>query len=72
MALSSSVVETITQRVAKDYPEMRGVRPAITADGDRYSLVYKTVVATPAGKLPRVVRVVADEKGRVLRMSTSK
>jgi hypothetical protein len=72
MSLPSSIVDVISQRVASEYPEMRGIRPAVSAEGGRYSLVYKTAVSTPAGKLSRIVRVVADEKGKVLRMSTSK
>jgi hypothetical protein len=72
MALASNVVETIHQRVIREYPEMRGVRPTITAEGNRFSLVFRGRVSTPAGELVRIVRVVADEKGHVLRMSTSK
>jgi hypothetical protein len=51
---------------------MRGVRPSITSGDKRCTLIYKARVQTPAGPMARVVRVVADENGRVVRISTSK
>jgi hypothetical protein len=72
MALASNIVDAISNSVGKDYPEMRGCRPTITTEGNRYSLTYRTRVSTPAGSLSRIVRVVADETGRIIRMSTSK
>jgi|WetSurMetagenome_2_1015567.scaffolds.fasta_scaffold1162514_1 hypothetical protein len=72
MGLASNIVETINQRVIREYPEMRGCRPSITSEKERYTLLYRSRVSTPAGDLARVVRVVADERGHILRMSTSK
>jgi hypothetical protein len=72
MPLSKEAVEKINQRVNKEYPETTGCRPVISAEGNRFSLVYRVRVATPAGGMTRIIRVVADESGRVLRLSTSK
>jgi hypothetical protein len=72
MALASGVIESITQRVVREYPEMRGSKPTITSEKTRYSLVFRGKVATPAGDLSRQVRVVVDENGHILRMSTTK
>ncbi len=72
MSIESSAVEKISQRVFREYPEMRGVRPSITSGEKRCTLIYKARVQTPAGPMARVVRVVADENGRVVRISTSK
>jgi hypothetical protein len=72
MSIDNSAVEKISQRVTREYPEMCGVRPSISSGEKRSTLVYKTTVQTPAGPMARVVRVVADEHGRVVRMSTSK
>ena len=72
MALDSSEMEKINQRVYREYPEMRGVRPAVTAGGGHHTLVYKAMIQTPAGPMQRVVRVVADDNGRIERLSTSK
>ena len=72
MTLDSGAMEKINQRVIREYPEMRGVRPSVASSGDRYTLTFKGTVDTPAGKMARIVRVVADAGGRVLRISTSK
>jgi hypothetical protein len=71
-AMDSATVEKISQRVCRQYPEMRGARPSVAGSGEQYTLVYRAKVETPAGPMARIVRVVADGKGRVLRMSTSK
>ncbi|MBN1438356.1 MAG: hypothetical protein JW929_03015 [Anaerolineales bacterium] len=72
MGIEPSVVEAVNKRVYREYPEMRGARPSVSQAGNRCTLVYKAQVKTPAGPMARVVRVVADEKGRILRISTSK
>jgi hypothetical protein len=72
MAIENSAVEKINQRVYREYPEMRGARPSVSQGENRCTLVYKAKVQTPAGSMSRVVRVVADENGRVVRISTSK
>jgi hypothetical protein len=72
MALDSSAVEKINQRVYREYPEMRGARPSVSSAGKGYSLVYKATVQTPAGPMARVVRALTDEHGKVTRLSTSK
>ena len=72
MAVDNSAVEKINQRVYREYPEMRGTRPSVSQGENPCTLVYKASVHTPAGPMARVVRVVADEHGRVVRVSTSK
>ena len=72
MTLENTAVEKINQRVYREYPEMRGTRPSVVSGEKRCTLVYKTRVQTPAGTMTRVVRVVADEHGRIVRISTSK
>ena len=72
MALESDAQDKINKRVYRDYPEMNGTKPTVSAEGDRYTLTYRGKVSTPAGPLSRIVRVVADASGKVLRMSTSK
>jgi hypothetical protein len=72
MTIENSTFEKINQQVYREYPEMRGARPSVTQGEKRCTLVYKGKVQTPAGILPRVVRVVTDENGRIVRISTSK
>ena len=74
--MNNSVVEQISSKVYQQFPETTGVKPQIkTQKGDPgvYLLLFKTEARMATGrKLKRVVRVVADDSGQVLKMSTSK
>ena len=76
--MEQSAVEKVSRKVAKQFPEMKGRKPLIKSQSSgkkemRFVLTYKANVELPGGRnLRRVVRVVADEKGKVIRMSTSK
>jgi len=77
MALSSAIVERINARVYREYPELRGVAPTVGSQSGggrtQYALTYRGKVRTQSGAtLPRQVRVVADERGQILKISTSK
>jgi hypothetical protein len=72
MGLDADAIEKINQRVYREYPELSGARPGVAESGGRYTLTYKGTVDTPAGRMARIVRVSADETGRVTRISTSK
>ncbi len=76
--MDKSTISKLTKQVTGKFPEMEGVRPSLRRKGDthngaQYELTFKGCAKLPGGKtMRRVVRVVADEKGRILRMSTSK
>jgi len=77
--VSDELVSKVSRQVTKTFPEMRGVRPTVkreTGGGDddpRYLLTYKGKADLPGGKtLSRIVRVVADDHGRIIRISTSR
>ncbi len=72
-------IAKITQKVTNTYPEMRGAKPSLRkrdSTGSKphcYVLTYKGQVSLPGSKtMKRVVRVVVDHKGKIVRMSTSK
>jgi hypothetical protein len=77
MSLNNSQVDTISKQVYQKFPELKGVSPQVQTQSapktlgasEHFLLVFK-------GKTPqnivRVVRVTADGKGRVLKMSTSR
>ena len=72
-------LDDIRREVAKKFPEMEGVKPSVKAQsgpngsGDQYLLTFKGKADLPGGrKMNRIVRVVADERGRIIKMSTSK
>jgi hypothetical protein len=78
VGLPSQLVERISARVYREYPELSGARPSISPQSGaggraQYALVYRGKARTQSGALlPRQVRVLADERGQILRISTSK
>jgi hypothetical protein len=71
-------IAKVTRQVVHTFPEMDGVAPSVRGqsgrtDVDQYVLTYKGKASLPGGKtLTRIVRVVADDRGRIIRISTSR
>jgi hypothetical protein len=79
MDMDRDAIEKVNRKVSRQFPEMKSVHPSIKAESNAskskksFSLTYKGKANLPNGRtISRVVRVVADENGKVLRMSTSK
>ncbi len=74
--MKKEAVEKVTRTVVRQFPELDGVRPAVKSDkggDDRYQITFKGAAKLPEGKtMKRIVRVVANAKGDVIRMSTSR
>ncbi|MGD8813530.1 MAG: hypothetical protein PVI78_03545 [Anaerolineales bacterium] len=75
--MDRDLIQQINRKVVKRFPEMQGVRPTMkreqTRSGLRFRLTYKGRVEIPGGRtMKRVTHVLVDERGKVLRMSTSK
>jgi hypothetical protein len=77
--MDQDVVKRISNKVAKQFPELKGKKPTVRQHSKsakkklKFEFTYKGKVELPGGRrLPRIVRVVADEKGKIIRMSTSK
>ena len=75
--MKKSTIDRLSKQVAKKFPEMDGVRPVVreqkapSSGDEQYLLTYKGFNSLPNGKkMKRIVRVVADERGQVLKMST--
>ncbi len=73
------IVRSVSQEVARKFPEMAGVRPTIkeqkskSGDVAQFLLTYKGKAELPGGKtIKRIVRVVANERGQIKKISTSK
>jgi len=68
----------ITKKVAQQFPEIEGAKPSIrkerTPTGQiQFVLTYRGKASLPGGRtMQRVVRVIVNESGRVIKMSTSK
>lgn len=77
--MNRSTIAKINRQVSRDFPEMKDINPTVRrrpqpkAGDQRYTLTYKGKAELPGGRfLNRIVRVVADEQGHILRISTSK
>lgn len=77
--MKSKAVSQITHQVVDQFPELNGVKPAVRRQdtpgngASQFLLTYKGVAELPGGKqMKRIVRVVADEDGHVIRISTSR
>jgi hypothetical protein len=80
--MKRTLVNTISQEIYRRFPEFSGVRPRVREQPQAFStriqrqtylLTYQTNARLANGKsLPRWIRVVADEKGKVLKISTSR
>ena len=70
-------IDKISEQVYKKHPDLKGVKPKIAPrEGDVSAdtlLVFEKKVPGPGGKsINRIVRAVADEKGKIKKISTSK
>jgi len=81
MSLSTAQIDSIARRVYGQFPDVKGARPNVQPQASakmpnspqRFVLTFKSAGSGPGGKsIPRIVRVVADERGKVLKISTSR
>lgn len=86
MTLNSSQLDAIAKHVYRQFPELKGAPPAVQSqplpagaktlaagEKQRYVVTFKTTGRAADGHtLARVVRVVADDRGKILKVSTSK
>lgn len=82
MGLTVSQIDTIAKQVYRQFPEVQDSRPAVQSQpgaktvasaDDRFVLTFKGRGEGPGGKsIARIVRVVADERGKILKISTSR
>jgi hypothetical protein len=77
--MDQQALKKVTRKVARQFPELKDARPAIkrqVAAGngkEQYVLTFKGKAELPGGRsIKRIVRVIADSSGNVIRMSTSK
>ncbi len=82
MSLSSAQIDAIARQVYRQFPEIKEARPQVQnqagaktpgVDGSRFVLTFKGKGQSPGGQsILRIVRVVADARGKVLKISTSR
>lgn len=72
--MDNRVKSSICTEVYRQFPEVKGNSPEVKSmPGEKFQLVFHGKVKTEDGKsLNRTVRVVADENGRIIKLSTSR
>ena len=74
--MSTSLIDAICSQVYSQFPDLKGVKPQtqkmVGPGTGNILLIFKGSTKTASGKsLPRVVRVVASDSGKVIKMTTS-
>ena len=66
-------IDTLCKQIYRKYPEVNGAQPTLTArPDDQVLLVFKGSGVTADGHaIQRIVRVVADANGKILKTTTS-
>ena len=83
MGLTSSQIDSISRQIYRQFPEIRDARPMIQnqvgakaagfSGSDQYLLTFRGSGQGPGGRtINRIVRVVANDRGKVLKVSTSR
>lgn len=80
--MDQKIVQKISRTIYSRFPELNGSRPTIKPNRSQpknanskgtFFLTFQKSVLRPDGvKIPRSVRVLANEKGKIIRVSTSK
>jgi hypothetical protein len=72
--MKQQALQAICSEVYHRFPEVSGVKPAVSAySGEQKLLVFQGTVKTADGhSLSRTVRVVADSDGKIIKLTTSR
>ncbi len=75
--MNSNNQRKIEKKIYRQFPEVAGKRPKVTqqksAHSSNYLLTFNGLAEGPGGRsFKRTVRVVADERGQILKVSTSR
>jgi len=72
--MDSNTKNAVCASVYRQFPELKGAAPQVKAlPADKYQLIFHGKAKTVDGKtLPRTVRVVSDENGKILKLTTSR
>lgn len=74
-------IKTISSKISRQFPEVAGSQPKVQRQTSKssksssltYLLTYRGKAITADGKsINRIVRVTADESGKIIKISTSR
>ena len=72
--MESDVIEKVCDQIYRNFPDFKGIKPKIKAYSDNLHLfIFSGKAETADGKtLPRTIRVVVDENGKIVKITTSR
>jgi hypothetical protein len=72
--MESKAKSSVSNQVYRQFPEVKGSPPTVKSmPGDKYQLIFHGKATTADGKtISRTIRVIADNDGHVLKLSTSR
>ena len=75
--MDTDILSKICSQIYSKFPEVNGVRPKVQTQGKsgdtKYLIIFTGSAKSSSGTvLSRVVRVVASENGKIIKITTSK
>jgi len=71
--MEKALLKSICTQVYQNYPEFDGLSPKIKSQGDNTLFIFNNTMKTADGKLiERSIRVVANQSGKIIKMTTSR
>jgi hypothetical protein len=72
--MDRSLLDTVCNQIYRQFPEVNGCRPIVHPHGDEQSLlIFQGKATTGDGKiLCRTVRVVVNQSGKIMKVTTSR
>lgn len=75
--MDAKTLSGVCEQVYRKYPEVQGIRPKLQplskGSVSQHVLIFSSHATSSSGKsIPRVVRVVVNAEGKIVKMSTSK
>jgi hypothetical protein len=78
--VDNELINSISNKIYRQFPDVKGVKPKVQTQrfeggksSNTYTLSFNTKVKTSNNKsMPYTVRVVVDERGKILKTTTSR
>ncbi|MGB4595078.1 MAG: hypothetical protein WBI14_04160 [Anaerolineaceae bacterium] len=71
--MNTEALQKVIKSINSRYPNLDSTSPKVTAQGENYLITFRKKDQLPGGKtLEQTIRVVADNQGNTLKVTSSK
>ncbi len=72
--MDNTTLTAVNKKIYAKFPEVRGAKPKVTDYAEKqYLIIYSGMALSSNGKpIPRTVRAVVDESGKIIKTTTSR